>query len=112
MTKQTYKSLLEELQNENMELKRQIRELKKQLEMQVFDERPLEEIITGYREEKKELSIPTMTVSSSLLKAPSDFMSQYRKYRELVREDVKQEEIKIDVPTINNLKSRLNQKPA
>ena len=111
MTKQTYRDLMEELQAENMELKRQIRDLKKQLEMQVFDERPLDTIITDYKEQKKELSIPTMKATSLSMPA-SEFMSQYRKYRQLIREEVNQTKIEIDTSGLSSLKNRLKQKPA
>ena len=111
MTKQTYRDLMEELQAENMELKRQIRDLKKQLEMQVFDERPLDTIITDYKEQKKELSIPTMKATSLSMPA-SEFMSQYRKYRQLIKEEVNQTKIEIDTSGLSSLKNRLKQKPA
>lgn len=111
MTKQTYRDLMEELQAENMELKRQIRDLKKQLEMQVFDERPLDTIITDYKEQKKELSIPTMKATSLSMPA-SEFMSQYRKYRQLIKEEVNQTKIEIDTSGLSSLKNLLKQKPA
>lgn len=111
MTKQTYRDMLETLQAENMNLKKQVRELEQQLKRDVFDERPLDTIISEYKEEKKELSIP-ITLSGTLSKPASEFMSQYRKYRQLVSEDVKQKEVQIDVPALNALKNRLNQKPA
>ena len=111
MKKQTYRDILEALQMENMELKKENRELKQQLERDVFDERPLDTIIAEYKEEKKELSVP-ISVSGTLLKPASEFMAQYRKYRQLVSEDVKQEEVQIEVPALNALKNRLNQKPA
>lgn len=111
MTKQTYRDLMEELQAENMELKKQIRELKKQLEMQVFDKRPLDTIITDYKEQKQELSIPTKK-SSQLSTPASEFMSQYRKYRQLIKEEVNQTKIEIDTSGLSSLKNLLKQKPA
>ena len=105
MTKQTYRGLMEELQAENMELKKQIRELKKQLEMQVFDERPLDTIITDYKEQKQELSIP-MKKSTSLSMPASEFMSQYRKYRQLINEGANQTQIEIDTSGLSSMKIR------
>lgn len=105
MTKQTYRDMMEELQAENMELKKQIRELKKQLEMQVFDERPLDTIITDYKEQEQELSIPTKK-SKQLSTPVSEFMSQYRKYRQLIKEEVNQTKIEIDTSGLSSMKIR------
>ena len=111
MTKQTYRNLLEELQAENMELKKQIRDLKKQLEMQVFDERPLDTIINEYREQKQELSIPFKNPMKPKMPV-SEFMSQYKKYRQLINEGANQTQIEIDTPVISNLIGTFKQKPA
>lgn len=111
MTKQTYRDLVEELQAENLELKKQIRELKKQLETQVFDERPLDTIINEYREQKQELSIPFKNPIKSKMPV-SEFMSQYKKYRQIVSEEANQTEIEIDTPAISNLAGTFKQKPA
>ena len=111
MTKQTYRNLLEELQAENMELKKQIRDLKKQLEMQVFDERPLDTIINEYREQKQELSIPFKNPIKSKMPV-AEFMSQSKKYRQLIYEGVNQTKIEIDTPAISNLTGTFKQKPA
>lgn len=112
MTKRTYRDLMEELQTENMQLKKQIRELKKQLETQVFDERPLDKIISDCKGEKKELSVPVRKNLGHSTMLTSDFMSQYRKYRQLVNDDIREMEIEADISTIDFLKSSMKQKPA
>lgn len=110
MTRQTYRSILEELQAENMELRRQIRDLKKQLETQIYDNRRLDEIIEGYREEKTALSMPSTKKTDKLSPQASDFMSQYRKYRQLKNEEEKKTEIEVDSSKLEALMKKF--KPA
>ena len=42
----------------------------------------------------------------------SEFMSQYKKYRQIVSKEANQTEIEIDTPAISNLAGTFKQKPA
>lgn len=110
MTKQTYRSAMEELQAENMELKKQVRDLKQQLEQKIFDDRKLDAIIESYKEEKQIPSMPSSSKGSKLSVRATDFMSQYKKYRQLINAEPKKTEIDIDNTTLNVLMKKF--KPA
>lgn len=119
MTKQTYRDILEALQEENYALKKEIRELKKP-QPDVFDNRPLDEIVQGYRganqvEEAEPFSFKREKKKTPVSGDLSGFMDKYREYRRMIKEEnaLYENEIVMDVSALDELRnSVLCEKPA
>lgn len=113
MTRQSYKDYMEALEQENAQLKCQIKKLEAELEnTRVWDKRSLDEIISEEKATKQNVvSIHRQSNDTKSIGCRA-FMEQYREYRKLVSSEPKPREIELDTSAIEKLKILIKEKSA
>lgn len=103
--KPVYKMTREELILENIELRKQIDKLEAKMNMQadVFDQRTLDNIIAGFKEEKQVQETISPFARKKKSGDNSDFMASYRKYRKISKEAVVDKDLKLDLSAYEKL---------
>ena len=97
--------IIEELILENIELRKQIDKLEAKTNMQadVFDQRTLDNIIAGFKEEKQVQETISPFARKKKSGDNSDFMASYRKYRKISKEAVVDKDLKLDLSAYEKL---------